>query len=57
MFVINWKTSDIYQLIQVQAPHSGIITPTETTWGRAQEEEIQIEKGIEIRVAHRPDVS
>ena len=61
MVVINWryewKTSDIFQLVQVQAPHSGVITCTEAKQGRAEEKEIQIEKGIEIIVDSRPDVS
>lgn len=61
MVVINcryeWKTSDLFQLVQVQAPHSGITTCTETERGGAEEEEIQIEKGTEIIVDHRQDVS
>lgn len=61
MVVINWryewKTSGIFQLVQVQAPHSRIITCKGTKRGRAEEEEIQIEKAMEIIVDHRPDVS
>lgn len=60
MVVINWryewKTSDIFQLVQVQVPHSGTISCTEKKWGRAEEEVIQIEKRIEIIAGHRPDM-